>query len=64
MFEVETQLYLANDLAYLTETELQELLAAVTNCQKLLQGFIRYYRSLLPASQVAEDAPGYFPDNG
>ncbi|MBJ6109395.1 four helix bundle protein [Hymenobacter sp. BT523] len=64
LFEVETQSYLARDLAYLAEIELQELLAAVTDCKKLLQGFIRYYRSLLPASQVAEDAPRYFSDNG
>ncbi|MBD2720941.1 four helix bundle protein [Hymenobacter armeniacus] len=64
LFEVETQSYLAHDLAYLAEIELQELLAAVTDCKKLLQGFIRYYRSLLPASQVAEDAPRYFSDNG
>ena len=63
LFEVETQLYLAFDLAYLNEESLQTLLADVTNCKKLLQGFIRYYRSLTP-SQVAEDAPGYFPDNG
>ncbi|MBF9140021.1 four helix bundle protein [Hymenobacter properus] len=64
LFEVETQLYLANDLAYLTEAELQELLSAVTNCKKLLQGFIRYYRSLLPVSQVTEESLHYFPDNG
>lgn len=64
LYEVETQLYLANDLSYLTDSELLDALTAVTNCKKLLQGFIRYYRSLTPSSQVAEDAPSYFPDNG
>ncbi|GAA4041293.1 hypothetical protein GCM10022409_29100 [Hymenobacter glaciei] len=64
LFEVETQLYLAFDLAYLNEEILQQLLEDIINCKKLLQGFIRYYRSLLPPSQVAEDAPSYIPDNG
>lgn len=64
LFEVETQLYLAFDLSYLNEKTLQTLLSDVTSCKKLLQGFIRYYRSLSPPSQVAEDAPNYIPDNG
>ena len=42
LYEVETQLYLAYDLLYLPDQELQELLTTVTNCKKLLQGFIRY----------------------
>ncbi len=63
LFEVETQLYLSIDLGYIQEAELSELLVAVTNCKKLLQGFIRYYRSLVPSSQVAEEAPAYLPDN-
>ena len=65
LFEVETQLYLITDLGYAPEAEIHELLTAVTTCKKLLQGFIRYYRSLMPPSQVAEEAPtAYFPDNG
>ncbi|RSK24156.1 four helix bundle protein [Hymenobacter metallilatus] len=64
LYEVETQLYLAYDLLYLPDQELQELLTAVTNCKKLLQGFIRYYRTLTTSSYVAEDAPDYLPDNG
>jgi four helix bundle protein len=64
LFEVETQLYLAFDLAYVDEKILHELLLDVTTCKKLLQGFIRYYRSLPSPSQVAEEAAGYVPDNG
>ena len=64
LFEVETQLYLAFDLTYLNEESLQKLLVDITNCKKLLQGFIRYYRSISPSSQVAEDVPSYIPDNG
>ncbi|MCB2410848.1 four helix bundle protein [Hymenobacter lucidus] len=64
LFEVETQLYLAYDLLYITEHELHLLLVAVTNCKKLLQGFICYYRTLTTSSQVSEVAPSYLPDNG
>jgi four helix bundle protein len=64
LFEVETQLYLAFDLAYVTQATFGETLALITDCKKLLQGFIRYYRSLLQSTQVAEDLPEYFPDNG
>lgn len=64
LYEVETQLYLAYDLLYLPDQELQELLTTVTNCKKLLQGFIRYYRTLTTSSHVSEDTPSYFPDNG
>ncbi|TPG63766.1 four helix bundle protein [Hymenobacter nivis] len=67
LFEVETQLYLAHDLNYISEQTLQDELSALTDCKKLLQGFIRYYRSLAQSSQtsqVAEDLPAYFTDNG
>lgn len=64
LFEVETQLYLAFDLSYLNDATLRESIAAITNCKKLLQGFIRYYRSLPVSSQVTEDSTSYLPDNG
>lgn len=48
LFELETQLYLAHDLAYLSPEQLHSALAQLTECKKLLQGFIRYYRSLPP----------------
>ncbi|GAA4357918.1 hypothetical protein GCM10023185_22980 [Hymenobacter saemangeumensis] len=64
LFELETQLYLANDLGYLAAPHLSELLQALHECKKLLQGFIRYYRSLPQSSHTAEEAPAYFPDNG
>ena len=64
LFELETQLYLATDLGYLATPLLDEMLAALNDCKKLLQGFIRYYRSLPQSSHVAEEASAYFPDNG
>ena len=44
LFELETQLYLANDLEFLSIEELKLLLIQVTSCKKLLNGFINYYR--------------------
>ncbi|MCC2546287.1 four helix bundle protein [Hymenobacter sp. BT175] len=64
LFELETQLYLAADLGYLAPSLLDEMLTVLNECKKLLQGFIRYYRSLPPSSHVAEEASAYFTDNG
>ena len=36
LFEVETQLYLAHDLNYISEQTLQDELSALTDCKKLL----------------------------
>jgi len=44
LFELETQLYLASDLEFLSNEELKLLLIQVTSCKKLLNGFINYYR--------------------
>lgn len=50
LFELETQCYLAADQHYLSAEQLTTALDATTDCRKLLQGFIRYYRTLLPSS--------------
>lgn len=44
LFELETQLYLASDLEFLSDEELKLVLIQVTSCIKLLNGFINYYR--------------------
>lgn len=44
--EVETQLYLAFDLEYMSKENLQHILEKVTKNKKLLNGFIRYYKTL------------------
>jgi len=44
--EVETQLYLAFDIEYITEEELKEILDKLISCRKLLNGFINYYKKL------------------
>lgn len=45
LYEVETQLYLAMDLEYLSKEEFENLNTQVEACKKLLNGFIRYYRT-------------------
>ena len=64
LFEVETQCYLATDQKYISPGQLTLILTAIQECKKLLQGFIRYYRSLAPSSQAHEDAAPYQTDNG
>ncbi|MBC6698711.1 four helix bundle protein [Hymenobacter sp. BT190] len=64
LFEIETQCYLAADQQYISSEELTLILTAIQECKKLLQGFIRYYRTLAPSSQAHEDAAFYQTDNG
>ncbi len=46
LYELETQLYIAFDLGYLNMAQLENLLYLVTECKKLLNGFINYYKNL------------------
>ena len=46
MFELETQVYLCYDLNYLDDNNLEELLSNINDCNKLINGFIRYYKGL------------------
>lgn len=46
IYELESQLYLAFDLEYINETELNELLTILETSRKLLNGFIKYYQTL------------------
>jgi len=43
LYELETQLYLSNDLDFIDSTELENLLINLEIVRKLLNGFIRYY---------------------
>lgn len=45
LFELETQLYLAYDLEYLSKEQLIAILEQVTSCKKLLNGFINYFKN-------------------
>jgi four helix bundle protein len=44
--ELETQLYLSFDLAYISEVELKIVLGKVIVSKKLLNGFINYFKKL------------------
>ncbi len=44
--EVETQLYLAFDLEYISDSQLKAILEKLISNKKLLNGFINYYKKL------------------
>lgn len=45
LFELETQLFLAHDLEYISERQLLEVLEEITSVKKLLNGFINYFKN-------------------
>jgi len=47
LYELETQLLLSFDLAYLYKEKLNDILAFIEKCKKLLNGFIRYYKQFI-----------------
>jgi len=47
IYEVETQLYLAFDLNFISEINLSVLLEKLETTRKLLNGFIKYYQTLV-----------------
>ncbi|WP_298556036.1 four helix bundle protein [uncultured Algibacter sp.] len=46
LYELETQLYLSNDLEFISEENLNNILSQIETCKKLLNGFINYYKKL------------------
>ena len=47
IFELETQLYLAFDLKFISEDELNSMLEKIKTCKKLINGFINYNKKKL-----------------
>ena len=47
LYELETQCYLAFDLSFIDLPDLNRILEQLSSCIQLVQGFIRYYRSLV-----------------
>lgn len=47
IYELESQLYVAYDLEYINEDKLNELLKKIETSRKLLNGFIKYYQTLI-----------------
>lgn len=45
LYELETQLYLSQDLGYLSPEVFGSLDKQIENCKKLINGFIRYYKT-------------------
>ncbi len=50
LFELETQMFIALDLKYITNDEFKSLFKEINKCKKLLNGFIKYHKSLLSTS--------------
>ena len=46
LFEIETQIYISNDLSFVTDEQLKNCLEDIENLGKLINGFIRYYNSI------------------
>lgn len=46
LYELETQLYLSNDLKFISKQKLNNILSQIETCKKLLNGFINYYKKL------------------
>lgn len=46
IYELESQLYIAFDLDYIKQKQLEEILDQIEKCRKLLNGFIKYYQNL------------------
>lgn len=45
LYELETQLYLAQDQSYLKEEDFNQLKKQILSCKKLVNGFIKYYKN-------------------
>ena len=47
LFELETQLFIALDLSFIHEITFKEIFTQVNTCKKLLNGFIKYHKSII-----------------
>jgi len=45
LFELETQLFVAYDIKFINEKQLEETRAQILKCKKLINGFIRYHKN-------------------
>jgi four helix bundle protein len=46
LYELETQLYIAFDQKYISESDILSAINKITTTRKLLNGFIKYYQQL------------------
>ncbi len=57
LYELETQIYLAYDQKYVLESDLNTSITKITECKKLLNGFINYYSKKLDRSAPDNHQP-------
>jgi four helix bundle protein len=48
IYELETQFFVASDQKYISDSALNNILEKITNCKKLLNGFISHYEKKPP----------------
>jgi len=46
LFELETQIYLSANLGFISTESLDIILGKITSCKKMLNGLIRYFKTL------------------
>ena len=51
LYEIETQLIIAFDLEYISDSQLHEVLEHIARCKKLLNGFINYFQKQTTSQQ-------------
>ncbi len=45
LYELEAQVYISNDMDYVSKNKSEMMLNKITICKKLLNGFINYYKT-------------------
>lgn len=45
LYELETQLYLSQDLNYVIKEDFNKIMTKVVSCKKLINGFINYFKN-------------------
>lgn len=51
LYELETQLFISFDLKYINSEQVENVIGKITECKKLVNGFINYYESLATKNQ-------------
>ena len=55
LYELETQLVLASDLEFVSNSNSQEIIEQVALCKKLLNGFINYFQNLFDQQRTTNN---------
>jgi len=45
LYEIETQIIIASDLGYISNSDQNDIINKIKSCKRLLNGFINYFQS-------------------